>query len=114
MDRDTFHQRHAAVQPDDRGRGRVTDVVAKRKLGSGDRSIRARIVLNPRAGNADDVSDVLAAQRLWQAHGWHVDTVATEYAGHAIELAREAAAAEYDLVVAAGGDGTVNEVVNGI
>jgi len=90
----------------------VTDVVAKRKLGSGDRSIRARIVLNPRAGNADDVSDVRAAQRLWQAHGWHVDTVTTAYAGHAIELAREAAG--YDLVVAAGGDGTVNEVVNGI
>ena len=36
----------------------------------------------------------------------------TEYAGHAIELAR-AAAAEADCVVAVGGDGTLNEVVNG-
>jgi YegS/Rv2252/BmrU family lipid kinase len=43
-----------------------------------------------------------------------VDWFTTEYAGHAIELARDAATAGYDLVVAAGGDGTVNEVVNGI
>lgn len=38
----------------------------------------------------------------------------TAYAGHAIELARDAAANGYEYVVAAGGDGTVNEVVNGI
>jgi diacylglycerol kinase (ATP) len=75
---------------------------------------RARIVLNPRAGNAEDVSAVQAAMRTWQERGWQVELLPTAYAGHAIKLAREAAEQEYDLVVAAGGDGTVNEIVNGI
>src|SRR5687768_6536783 len=38
----------------------------------------------------------------------------TEGPGHGVELARRAAAAGETLVVAAGGDGTVSEVVNGL
>lgn len=52
--------------------------------------------------------------QVWQARGWQVEVTPTAYPGHAIELAREAAQAEYTLVAAAGGDGTVNEVVNGL
>ncbi|MDP9311696.1 MAG: diacylglycerol kinase family lipid kinase [Chloroflexota bacterium] len=77
-------------------------------------TVRARIVLNPRAGNAEDIGRISAALKVWRARGWQVDVTPTTYAGHAIELAREAAAQGYDVVVAAGGDGTVNEVVNGI
>ena len=40
--------------------------------------------------------------------------VETEAKGHAIELCREAAAKHYDVVVAFGGDGTVNEAANGL
>jgi YegS/Rv2252/BmrU family lipid kinase len=76
--------------------------------------LRVRIVLNPLAGNAEDVSGVHAAMQHWQTRGWQVELTPTEYAGHAIELAREAAAQHYDIVAAAGGDGTVNEIVNGI
>ena len=43
-----------------------------------------------------------------------VEVVATQYAGHATEIAKSAAAAGTDIVVAVGGDGTVNETVNGI
>jgi diacylglycerol kinase (ATP) len=74
----------------------------------------ARIILNPLAGQAAQIVEVQRARALWEAHGWTVEWCVTQYAGHAIELAREAAAAGCDLVVAAGGDGTVNEVVNGI
>ena len=34
----------------------------------------------------------------------------TEYAGHATEIARQAAEAKTDIVVAIGGDGTINEI----
>jgi YegS/Rv2252/BmrU family lipid kinase len=47
-------------------------------------------------------------------HKLDFDVVRTERPWHAAELAREAAAAGYDVVVAAGGDGTANEVLNGL
>ncbi len=38
----------------------------------------------------------------------------TEREGHAVELAQNAAAEKYDIIVAVGGDGTVNEVARGV
>jgi YegS/Rv2252/BmrU family lipid kinase len=49
-----------------------------------------------------------------QALGWAIDLRVTEGAGHAEQLARDAAAAGCSVVFACGGDGTLNEVVNGI
>jgi diacylglycerol kinase family enzyme len=51
-----------------------------------------------------------------RALGTHLqlDTRQTEYRGHAGQLAAESAAQGYELVVVFGGDGTVNEVVNGL
>jgi diacylglycerol kinase family enzyme len=43
-----------------------------------------------------------------------LETAQTRYRGHARELATASAAQGYDLVVTFGGDGTVNEVVNGL
>lgn len=43
-----------------------------------------------------------------------LETAQTQYRGHARELAEASAAKGYDLVVTFGGDGTVNEVVNGL
>src|ERR671914_1344703 len=45
---------------------------------------------------------------------FEVDAVDTQRKGHAIELCREAASEGYDVVVAFGGDGTVNEAANGL
>jgi diacylglycerol kinase family enzyme len=45
---------------------------------------------------------------------YDVTTRETEAKGHAMELSREAAAQHYDVVVAFGGDGTVNEAANGL
>jgi diacylglycerol kinase family enzyme len=47
-------------------------------------------------------------------HDLKLDVVETDHRGHAIELARAARADEVDLVLALGGDGTINEVVNGL
>jgi diacylglycerol kinase (ATP) len=49
-----------------------------------------------------------------EACGQSPDIVWTEHAGHATELAAQAAEEGYGAVVAVGGDGTVNEVVNGV
>ncbi len=43
-----------------------------------------------------------------------VERVTTQRSGHAVELARQAVAERLDLVIALGGDGTVNEIVNGL
>lgn len=69
------------------------------------------VIFNPAAGKNR------ARQRLERIRtGWHgrVDFWPTDRAGHAIELARQAALAGYRVVAAAGGDGTAHEVLNGL
>jgi diacylglycerol kinase (ATP) len=48
------------------------------------------------------------------SRGIHVDSVATTGPGHAGEIARQEVERGADLIVVAGGDGTINEVVNGM
>jgi YegS/Rv2252/BmrU family lipid kinase len=75
---------------------------------------RAVIIRNPVARHplkGDTLQRVLAVAR--QA-GWTIETLATEHAGHATDLARDAAARRIDVVIVHGGDGTLNEVVNGL
>jgi diacylglycerol kinase (ATP) len=72
----------------------------------------ACLVVHPRSGhNLARVSDVLA---VFAAAGWTTDVVVKEAKGQTMELAARAAEAGYDFVVAYGGDGTVNHVVNGV
>lgn len=73
---------------------------------------RMLIVVNPYAST---VSDRLRHLVVYALHGrYDVEAVDTEAKGHATQLAREAAQDGYDVVVAFGGDGTVNEVANGL
>lgn len=58
-----------------------------------------------------------AARRLrgfLARHGQELELWPTQYAGHAVELARVASEAGFEMVAAAGGDGTAHEVANGI
>lgn len=74
---------------------------------------RARIVYNRFARNAPPIERLKAACAA-AGDGWQVEIVNTDAPGHATQLAREAAAAGARAVFASGGDGTVNEVVNGL
>lgn len=76
--------------------------------------MQATVIYNPLAGPADMHGPVQRVARFWTERGWSVEVQPTEYAGHAVELAREAATAGRRLVVAAGGDGTMGEVANGL
>jgi YegS/Rv2252/BmrU family lipid kinase len=71
------------------------------------------IVYNPRARNAPALGRLLAAAQS-VAPAWQIDVVETEAAGHGVTLAREAASSGASVVFACGGDGTINEVVNGL
>jgi diacylglycerol kinase family enzyme len=76
------------------------------------RKRRMLIIVNP---YATTVSDRLRHLVVYALQGrFEVDAVDTEAQGHATELCREAAHEGYDVVVAFGGDGTVNEAANGL
>ena len=68
------------------------------------------IIVNPNAGSVDEVAHI--REVLERLPG--TDVRVTEKEGDAEAIAREAVQAGAGLVVAAGGDGTLNEVVNGL
>jgi len=72
------------------------------------------VVVNPIAGRGAARQVVPRVERLLKEHGIPFDLVYTERPWHAAELARQAAADGYQVVVALGGDGTSNEVLNGL
>lgn len=74
----------------------------------------AFVIGNPSAGRGGVGKEWNELIARLAAQGIDVTPHLTEHAGHAVELARLARRSGCDLVVAAGGDGTVNEVVNGL
>jgi YegS/Rv2252/BmrU family lipid kinase len=73
---------------------------------------KAGIVINPRAGqNLAQITDILA---VLAAAGWKTKIAIKEFGGQTMELATEVAEQGYDLVVGYGGDGTLNQVFNGV
>lgn len=78
--------------------------------------MKAKMIINPSAGrqffqrNVSKIIDKLSRDKLLR----EVSTVYTRGAGDAFEAARNIQPGEYDFLLAVGGDGTVNEVVNGL
>ncbi len=78
---------------------------------------RSRIIANPASGSmhSDSALRDLSDSAKWLTeHGMPTELRLTRRAGHATDLAREAAVAGYEMVVAAGGDGTVNDVIQAL
>jgi YegS/Rv2252/BmrU family lipid kinase len=72
-----------------------------------------RLIVNPAAGGGTAEQSIPDIERRLCDMNLEFDLVKTERPWHAAELA-QAAAAEVDVVVAVGGDGTANEVLNGL
>ena len=72
---------------------------------------RLLVIVNPTAGRGGKLGACLEAL---SARGCSLYIEATQAAGDAERIAREADAGAFDAVIAAGGDGTVHEIVNGL
>ncbi len=73
-----------------------------------------KIIANLATARGAGARAVPQIERLLTKHGLDFDIVCTERPWHAAELAKEAAVAGCDVIVSAGGDGTSNEVINGL
>jgi diacylglycerol kinase family enzyme len=96
----------------------TTEALAERRLAEVaalERPARAKrmlIIVNP---YATTMSDRVKSLVVYALQGrFDVQAVDTQRRGHAIELCRDAASEGFDVVVAFGGDGTVNEAANGL
>ena len=73
---------------------------------------RMLVIVNPYATTVSDRLKNLVVYALESRYA--VEAVDTEKPDHATQICREAASEGYDVVVAFGGDGTVNEAANGL
>jgi diacylglycerol kinase (ATP) len=95
------------------GRIRIVDCTAKR-MEVPAMAKRFRLIVNPAAGGGTASQAVPTIERMLREHGVTFDLVSTERPWHAAELTRKAVQDGVDVVVAVGGDGTSNEVLNGL
>jgi diacylglycerol kinase family enzyme len=74
--------------------------------------VRALLIVNPHATSTTQLRQNVIVRALSSA--MELEVVETRYRGHATSLAADARKQDFDLVLTLGGDGTVNEAVNGI
>jgi diacylglycerol kinase (ATP) len=82
---------------------------------SGAQTARARLIINPQAWHGteyEDIADHICARLA--VYGIQTDAIYTSPSEHGMHLARVAAQDGYGLVIAAGGDGTIDEVAKGL
>ncbi|MEJ2735790.1 MAG: diacylglycerol kinase family lipid kinase [Anaerolineae bacterium] len=75
---------------------------------------KRKIIVNPIANRGGGERAIPELESLLRGHDLEYDLVRTERPWQAADLAQEAVRAGYETVVAAGGDGTANEVLNGL
>jgi diacylglycerol kinase family enzyme len=72
---------------------------------------QAFLIIHPHAGkNETTIADLLT---VLSAAGWKTEVALKEFGGQSMDLASSAVKAHYDLVIGYGGDGTLNQVLNG-
>lgn len=77
-------------------------------------NLKPLLIYNPTAGQGNALKKLPEVKSLLAQQNFEYDLVLTETPGAALPLARAGAEEGRPLIIAAGGDGTVNEVINGI
>jgi len=75
---------------------------------------KVKVILNPYGGRLTREAKMATVEQALRQAGLDYDLELTTHRGQGLELARQAALEGWPIVVAAGGDGMVNEVVNGL
>lgn len=75
---------------------------------------RYKIIINPVSGRGRGAQSMPQVESLLRSHDLDFEITLTQSPGHAIVLAEQAVKDGWDVVVAVGGDGTANEVLNGL
>jgi len=76
--------------------------------------MKTLLIFNPHAGQRNARRELEKALELLTERGWEVAQRETQGKGDGLRYAQEALSSGYEAVIVAGGDGTVNEVVNGL
>ncbi len=76
--------------------------------------MKALLIFNPQAGNGRAKKILGKVTELLESKGITTETKLTERKGHGIEIVKQSDITQYDAVLAAGGDGTLFETLNGI
>jgi YegS/Rv2252/BmrU family lipid kinase len=76
--------------------------------------MRSRLIVNPTSGPWSTQRELPAVLSHLEAYDWRTTLHLTSRAGEATELARQARDEGLDAVFVVGGDGTINEVINGL
>ncbi|HEX6819570.1 MAG TPA: diacylglycerol kinase family protein [Ktedonobacterales bacterium] len=81
-------------------------------MGHKHKMVRAMVIYNPRSGKGN--ADISAALSVLREEGWDVTVCEKRHDGEGTTYAKEAVKRGFDVVVASGGDGTVNETMSGL
>jgi len=69
-------------------------------------------IINPISGGHNKAEIIKSISKILDTNKFNVSIAQTQYAGHAVEIAKKAVENHTDIVVAVGGDGTINEVAS--
>ncbi|MFC2037147.1 diacylglycerol/lipid kinase family protein, partial [Chloroflexota bacterium] len=76
--------------------------------------MRSKLIVNPTSGPRDVQGELSTVLSHLESHGWRTTLHVTTRPGEATELADHARDEDFDAVFVVGGDGTINEVINGL
>ena len=77
-------------------------------------NIKPLLIYNPIANQRKAEIILPKVKQLFEEFKYDYDLMLTEYPGHALEIAKQEAESGRVIIIAAGGDGTMNEVINGL